>query len=103
VEPIVSITDLSPPSPSDDQKLARAKRRVEALKGFYVHLTVFVVVMAGLTVVNFLTGQPWWVLWALFGWGIGLLAHGLAVAARTSRAIANWEERKMQQYLREER
>jgi hypothetical protein len=103
VEPIVSVNDLSPPPSPDDEKLARAKRRVAALKGFYVHLTVFVLVMAGLAVINFLTGQPWWVLWVLLGWGIGLLAHGLAVSVRTSRAIANWEERKTQQYLREER
>ncbi len=99
----MSVTDLSPSPSPEDKKLARARRRVAALKGFYVHLTVFVLVMAGLAIVNFLTGPPWWMLWALFGWGIGLLAHGLAVSARTSRAIANWEERKLQQYVREER
>ena len=99
----MSVTDLSPPPSPDDEKRARARRRVAALKGFYIHLAVFVLVLAGLAVVNFLAGGPWWVLWVLFGWGIGLLAHGLAVSARTSRAIANWEARKMQQYLREER
>jgi hypothetical protein len=76
---------------------------VAALKGFYIHLSVFVLVMAGLAVVNALTGRVWWVLWVLLGWGIGVLAHGLAVSARTSRAIANWEERKTQQFMREER
>jgi hypothetical protein len=101
VELIVSVTDPSPPP--DAEKLARAKRRVAALKGFYIHLAVFVLVLAGLAVINLLTGQPWWVLWVLFGWGIGLLAHGLAVSARTSRAIADWEQRKMRQYLNEER
>jgi fatty acid desaturase len=98
----VSVTDLSPSPSPEDKKLARARRRVAALKGFYVHLTVFVLVMAGLAIVNFLTGPPWWMLWALLGWGIGILAHGLAVSARTSRAIANWEERKLQQYVRDE-
>lgn len=98
----MSVTDLSPSPSPEDKKLARARRRVAALKGFYVHLTVFVLVMAGLAIVNFLTGPPWWMLWALLGWGIGILAHGLAVSARTSRAIANWEERKLQQYVRDE-
>lgn len=88
---------------SDAEKLARARRRVAALKGFYIHLTVFVLVMAGLAIINFLTGQPWWMLWVLFGWGIGLVAHGLAVSARTSRAIAGWEERKTQQFMRDDR
>ena len=97
--------DLPPRSPSsmDEAKLARARRRVAALKGFYIHLSVFVLVMAGLAVINLLTGPPWWMLWALFGCGIGVLAHGLAVSARTSRAIADWEERKTQQFMREER
>ena len=97
--------DLPPRSPSsmDEARLARARRRVAALKGFYIHLSVFVLVMAGLAVINLLTGPPWWMLWALFGWGIGVLAHGLAVSARTSRAIADWEERKTQQFMREER
>jgi len=97
--------DLSPRSPSsmDEEKRARARRRVAALKGFYIHLSVFVLVMAGLAIVNLLTGQRWWVLWVLLGWGIGVLAHGLAVSTRTSRAIANWEERKTQQFMREER
>jgi hypothetical protein len=90
-------------SPSGDERAARARRRVAALKGFYIHLSVFVLVMAGLAVVNLLIGRPWWVLWVLFGWGIGVLAHGLAVSARTSRAIANWEERKTQQLMRDER
>jgi 2TM domain-containing protein len=101
----VTNVDPTPPSlvPDHDAKLARAKQRVAALKGFYIHLFVFVLVLAGLFVVNLLTGQPWWVLWVLFGWGIGVLAHGLAVSARTSRAIASWEERKTRQFLQEER
>jgi fatty acid desaturase len=88
---------------SDDERLARAKRRVGALKGFYIHLAVFVLVMAGLAVINVLRGPPWWVLWVLLGWGIGVVAHGLAVSSRTSRAVADWEERKMREFLREER
>ena len=39
-------------------------------------------------------------LWVLFGWGIGVLAHGLGASARTSRAIADWEERKTSSHAR---
>jgi len=51
--------DLPPRSPSsmDEARLARARRRVAALKGFYIHLSVFVLVMAGLAVINLLTGR----------------------------------------------
>ena len=86
-----------------DERLERAKRRVAALKGFYIHLSVFVLVIVGLTIINYLTGSRWWVLWVLLGWGIGVLAHGLAVSTRTSGAIADWEERKTRQFMQDGR
>jgi fatty acid desaturase len=88
------------PAPSDrrslsqDEKLARARRQVAAIKGFYVHLFVFAAVLALLAIVNAATGGPWWVLWVLLGWGIGVLAHALLVFAGSSRRVAEWEERK---------
>jgi fatty acid desaturase len=92
------------PAPTDDRaRRERAKRRVAAIKGFYIHLFVFVLVVAGLAVINFLTGGPWWVLWALFGWGIGVLAHGIAVMGHGSKSVANWEDRKIKQYMAEDR
>jgi len=83
----------------DKVKLAHAKRRVAAIKGFYIHLTVFVLVLAGLFAINAASGGPWWVLWILLGWGIGLVAHAWAVFGRAPQAIANWEERKLKQIM----
>jgi hypothetical protein len=81
---------------------AEARRRVIALKGFYIHLIVFVLVLAGLLIINSLTGGPWWVGWVFLGWGLGVLAHGLALLARRSRSLAAWEKRKLEAYLAEE-
>ena len=89
------------PAPPGDERLARARRRLAALKGFYIHLFVFVMVMVGLTIINLASGGPWWVLWVLFGWGIGVLAHAITVFGRSSQAIADWEERKLRQFLKE--
>jgi hypothetical protein len=89
------------PPASEEQRLARARRRVAALKGFYIHLFVFVLVLAALTIINAAAGGPWWVLWVLLGWGIGMLAHGLTVFGQSSRVIADWEERKLRQLLDE--
>jgi fatty acid desaturase len=98
---MLSAMQTQPASGSEEEKLARARRRLAALKGFYIHLFVFAVVLAALTVINAAVGGPWWVLWVLLGWGIGLLAHGLVVLGADSRAIADWEERKLKQYLNE--
>jgi hypothetical protein len=91
---------VRPPIP-DGERLARAQRRLAALKGFYIHLFVFAMVLAGLFIVNFATGGPWWVLWVLLGWGIGILAHAVTVFGRSSQAIAEWEERKLREFMDE--
>jgi hypothetical protein len=52
-----------------DDKLAR-------LRGFPIHLCVYVVVIAGLAAIN-LTKNPShpWFLWVLIAWGIALAVH----------------------------
>ncbi len=42
--------------------------------------------MLGLVAINLLNTSVWWVQWPLLGWGFGVLAHGLAVRAKTARA-----------------
>jgi hypothetical protein len=100
-----SPTDATKPIPPHDAKLARAKKRVGAIKGFYIHLFVFVVVMIGLFVLNlalkYWAHSPWWVQWPLLGWGIAVGAHGLAVFGQASKRVADWEERKIRQLMEE--
>ena len=43
--------------------------------GLRIHALVFALVMVLLAVINWWTGEPYWVLWVVLGWGIGLLAH----------------------------
>jgi hypothetical protein len=43
--------------------------------GFRVHLFVFVLSMLIQTAINVWLGPPYWVLWVLPGWGVGLAAH----------------------------
>ncbi|WEK06319.1 MAG: 2TM domain-containing protein [Candidatus Devosia phytovorans] len=44
-------------------------------KGLQIHAFVYIAVIAVNTVINVMTGPPWWVLWVIFPWGIGLIAH----------------------------
>jgi 2TM domain len=79
----------------EDTNLRLAKQQVAALKGFYIHLGVFVVVMSGLFIIDAATGPSWWVQWPFFGWGVGVLAHAAAVFWRAPTAIGKWEARKV--------
>ena len=62
----------------------KAKEKVEARIGFYIHLTVYVGVNILLIIINVLTSPRYlWFLWPLIGWGIGVFFHALGVFAFT--------------------
>ena len=60
---------------------------------------------SGLFVINVLTGGVWSFYWPLLGWGIGLKIHALAVFGFGGDGAwgRDWEERKMQEMVDEER
>jgi len=71
---------------SEEQIYEEAKKRVEEKKGFRTHAIVYAVINAFLALIWWLTGAgfPWFV-FALSGWGIGLLFHGLGVYVLSGR------------------
>ena len=81
-----------------DEALALA--HVRKLKAFYSHLMQYVVIIAGLAVLNWLVSpNVWWVLWAAAGWGIGLLAHAAQVFGRLPFLNGDWERREVEKFL----
>ena len=89
----------------EQQRYERARKRVEALKGFYIHATAFVLVNVALFAINTLVGGAWWFYWPLIGWGIGLGAHALSVFGVSGRGPwgRDWEERKTREMMDKER
>ena len=82
-----------------DERYERARQRVQAIKGFYIHLAVFVIVNAGLVVINLLTTpHALWFYWPLGGWGIGLAINAFVVFFEGPFG-PNWEERKIRQLM----
>jgi len=78
----------------------QARRTVRRLKGFYIHLGVYVLINAMLVLIN-LTMSPnvLWFYWPLGGWGIGLAAHALSVYVFGSMFGSDWEERKINELI----
>ena len=89
----------------EDQELYnKARKRVEDIKGFYVHLMVYVLVNIGLFILNWLTSPGhWWFYWALFGWGIGLAFHAIGVFAQDAFFGKDWEDRKIKEIMDKEK
>lgn len=57
---------------------SRARRRVGLKIGFGIHALVFVLVNAGLFVIDSMNGDgSRWSHYPLMGWGLGLAIHGL--------------------------
>jgi hypothetical protein len=80
----------------EHEKTMKAAKQVEAITGFYIHLVVFVLVMAILLAGNWLaTPDVWWVQWPFLGWGIGVLAHALIVFGSMPSFITRWQLRKI--------
>ena len=78
-----------------------AKRHVERKIGFFIHFTVYAAVNIGLMLLNFLLvpGKVW-AFWPLFGWGIGLLFHGLAVFLHAPGGA--WKQRMIENELKKQ-
>lgn len=96
---------------TQEQSYIRAKKRVKDIKGFYVHLSVYIVVnifISGIiiygllssgdtfseTISNFGVYSTW------FFWGIGMFFHWLGVFGFKSIGFGkDWEERKIKEMM----
>jgi hypothetical protein len=91
---------MSSTVPDDRNRYQRARRRARQIRGFYLHAAIFVAVNILLHVINFVAApKAYWAFWPLFGWGIGLLAHGLATYRWMPFLGKEWEERKIRELM----
>ncbi len=64
----------------DNEKLEQAKKSVEEKIGFYIHLTIYILISIFLVVVNKSTSPEYsWFKWPILGWGVGVLGHWFSV------------------------
>jgi len=80
---------------AEHDKAGTAHPKVEAITAFYIHLSVFLVVIGILVAVNLVTTTNWWVQYPFLGWGIGILAHAFAVFGRMPAFVTRWQLRKI--------
>lgn len=94
----------------------RARKRVDDIKGFYGHLTAYIIVNTILLLArgkfHFMLlskealGDPEflnWLDWNVYGtpiiWGIGLIIHAISVFAKNPFLGKAWEERQIEKYI----
>jgi hypothetical protein len=75
--------------------LSIATRQVNRKLRFFLHLSVYLLVNAGLITLHVMQGASTpWSFGPLFGWGIGLLFHALTVFVNTPSA--SWKQRMIE-------
>ena len=84
----------------EEIKYQMAKAKVAALKKFYTHLGVYLLVNLFLFLRNIFTSPDYlWFFWPLLGWGIAVVIHAFSVFGTGSLLGADWEKRKIQEIV----
>ncbi len=80
-----------------DEQRQWAIRRIQAKRSFWVHLAVYVAVNALLVLIWSVTsGEYFWPVWPMLGWGIGLAAHAVTVYVGPSKISEAQIDRELQ-------
>ena len=94
-------------------KLLRAKNKVKELKGFYVHLVVFILVNISITSLTVMArmnaGESFGTAFFSFAsfstaifWGIGLAFHAAKTFNYSPLFSKDWEERQIRKYAEQD-
>ena len=109
----MEVTGLNMEDPINE-KYARARKKVDAIKGFHRHIAVFVVINLAVLLLKAnilsvmrpdrinLQFERWldWNTWGtVFFWGIALIIHGCYVYRFNFKFIRRWEERKLMEFM----
>ena len=84
----------------EEERYKRAKARVEELKEFYEHLTIYIGVNITLVIINLVTSpNALWFYWVTVFWGIGIIWHAIDVYGKLGK---KWEEKKIKELMEKE-
>ena len=95
---------MKTPDNLESSKYLRAVERVEEIKGFYSSLIAYCIVIPLLIYINLkYVPQFHWFWFPIMGWGIGLAFQAFKAFAYNPFLGRNWEERKIQEYMNEDK
>ena len=86
----------------DEKRYAKAKEQVEKIKGFYYNVVSYIFVIPFLIWLNTRTTDFPWAIFPAFGWGFGLVMHGMEAYGYNPILGKNWESRKIKEYMNDD-
>lgn len=87
-----------------DREEEEAIEYVKNLKGFHISWMTYVVVIAGLYILNITVSPDYlWVVWPALGWGIGIILHAISLFGLFGVFGADWERRQFEKRMNNRR
>ena len=86
----------------EDKRYQKARKKVEAIKGFFGNLITYCIVIPFLMWLNYRTTSFPWVIFPMLGWGFGLLVQGMEAYGHSLFWGKRWEEKKIREYMERE-
>lgn len=89
---------------TETNKYEKAKKRAKNIRGFYINLMCYCIVIPIVIYVNLrYVPEVQWFWFTMLGWGCGILAHGMEAFQFNPLFSKEWEARKLQQFMDEEK
>ena len=87
---------------NNENRYHRAKQRVEKMKGFYIHASIYAIFVVVFVYLNSITGSFPWALFPILGWGIGVFCHAADTFEYSIFFGKQWEQRKIREIMQRE-
>jgi hypothetical protein len=85
-----------------DKRYNRAKERVEKLKGFYIHLTIYLIMVPVFIFLNVNSGSFPWAIFPIGGWGWGVIGHAADTFGWNPIFNKSWEAKKIDELMNDD-
>ena len=84
------------PTAMNSEMDKRVKKRVQAKKGFLIHLGIYLAAglfFLAMNIATFQEGNEWWFFYPMIPWGLGVMIHYVAAFGfpGTKQLIEKWE------------
>lgn len=87
-----------------EKKYSLAKEKVEKLKGFYIHLTIYLIFVPVFIWLNYKSNSGFpWAIFPIGGWGFGVMGHAAETFNYNPFFGKDWEERKIREMMDKEK
>ena len=83
-----------------EKKYKQAKKKLENLKAFYIHFSIYLLFVPVFLYLNYISGTSFpWALFPIVGWGIGVTSHASEAFNYNPFFGKDWEERKIRELM----